>query len=284
MRLQVTDNSLFLQRPITGSTRFGGLLGRGIGHSLSPFIHNTAASLLGLDLVYLSFDFAAAPGAEFFQTLLHSNCYGFNVTVPYKELVGQVLGDHSLVSCNTLIPRGDRWTMASTDAEGFLEGLKDIDCELSDFSAVICLGHGGAAKALIDCFIQKAPELPIFILKRGSHGEGSERAFEPQVLTQLILEYPKALVIQCTSAPLKGDDLSIFCPSIKGLKGAFIDLVYGKPSALLQEAKNLGIPSQDGRPMLLSQALLSQKLWWGQSADFSVMKAAMATHLATYRV
>ncbi len=280
----MTDNSLFLQKPITGATRFGGLIGRGIGHSLSPFIHNTAASHLGLDLVYLSFDCPTAPGAEFFQTLLRSNCYGFNVTVPYKELVGQVLGDSSLVSCNTLIPRGDRWAMASTDAEGFLEGLKDIGCELSDFSAVICLGHGGAAKALIDGFAQKAPERPIFVLKRGGQGDGAERGFEPEVLSQLISEYPNALVIQCTSAPLKGDDLSRFCPSIKGLKGAFVDLVYGKPSALLSVAKNLGVPSQDGIPMLLAQALLSEKLWWGQSADFSVMKAAMATHLASRRI
>jgi shikimate dehydrogenase len=271
-------------RPISSTTRFGGLIGREISHSLSPFIHNTAASLLGLDLIYLNFDLPFAPSREFLQNLLGSNCYGFNVTVPYKEAVVQNLGNTSLSSCNTLIPGGNRWDMASTDAEGFLEGLKNIDRDLSDFSAVICLGHGGAAKALIECFLHKAPSLPIFVLKRGTRRQGQEgerlreRSFEPSALSELISEYPISLVIQCTSAPLKGDDLSRFCPALRDFKGTFVDLVYGKTSALLKEAKNLGILSQDGLSMLIAQALLSEKLWWGQSVEFSAMKAALAAH------
>lgn len=270
------------QRPIKASTRFGGVLGRGIAHSLSPFLHNTAAALLGIDAVYHAFDLAHPPSEGFFDSLLHSNCYGFNVTVPYKETIARLFPSAQLTSANTLVNKGDRWEAASTDGEGFLLGLEDIECSLDDFESVICLGYGGAAKALFATISAQKPALPLFALKRGEPvdaGIVTLQTFEPESLKRLLTVQPKSLVIQCTNAPLHGDDLGRFSESIKGLKGAFVDLVYGHPSALLQSAKQRGIKAQDGLPMLLSQALLSQKLWWGQSADFSAMKAALKSHL-----
>lgn len=270
------------QAPIKSSTKMGGLIGRGIAHSLSPFIHNTSAAMLGLDVVYRTFDLPDAPGPEFFATHLEGECYGFNVTVPYKEQVAALFPDSKLRSVNTLVNAKTSWEAFSTDGEGFLLGLEDLGHVLSDFEAVIFLGYGGAAKALNAHFSEKNPKMPRFALKRGELMEGPVmiKPFAPQTLRDLIFEHPRALVIQATSAPLRGDDLSRFSESIKGLKGAFVDLVYGQPSAMLSYAQQCQIKAQDGLPMLLAQALLSQKLWWGQAADFSAMKAALRSHLA----
>ncbi|MBC7661694.1 MAG: hypothetical protein H7249_18510 [Chitinophagaceae bacterium] len=261
---------------ITGSTRIGGLIGRGISHSLSPLIHNTAARLLGLDVVYVPFDFAVPPSAEFFNQMLESNCYGFNITVPYKETVGRLFPEGPQ-SCNTLASQNGQWKSASTDADGFFRGLSEIDTDVFDFNAVICLGYGGAAKALIASLYLQRPDLPLFVLCRGEHEKALESLvfgkFEPPVLTALIQTHPNALVIQCTSAPLRGDNLEQF--TLAGLEGVFVDLVYGTPSAMLDQAKAMDLPCQDGIPMLIHQALVSQQLWWGQAASFSDMKAAI---------
>ena len=42
--------------PITGCTRFTGLLGTPVTHSISPRMHNESFQYLGLDYVYLCFD------------------------------------------------------------------------------------------------------------------------------------------------------------------------------------------------------------------------------------
>lgn len=270
--------------PITSATRVGGLIGKGVRHSLSPFIHNTSASLLGLDVAYLNFQVNESPSLAFFDLMRQADSFGFNITVPFKESVAQILAPGQLVSCNTLINRGDRWDVASTDAEGFVRGLEDIERRLEDFEAVICLGYGGAAKALIDSFQKRVPHTPLFVLKRGDPPASSTslsfKPFDLSALQETLKLFPKSLLIQCTSAPLRGDDLSAFSPALKDLRGAFVDLVYGHPSALLKEAQDRKIACQDGIPMLLAQALASQKLWWGQSADFSAMKAALLAHLA----
>lgn len=273
-------------RPITASTQLGGIIGRGISHSLSPFIHNTSASLLGIDVAYLAFDFPEMPPMVFFDVMRQANCFGFNITVPYKESAAQLLAPGALKSCNTLVNKAVHWEAASTDAEGFVRGLKDLGHTLEDFQAIVCLGYGGAAKALIEAFRQSVAETPILVLMRGSNVRQLEaakltvREFHPEALKKVLETYPKALLIQCTSAPLRGEDLSEFCPSLQGFQGAFVDLVYGRPSALLNYSAQRGIPCQDGIPMLLAQALASQKLWWGQSADFSLMKTAISAYLS----
>lgn len=273
---------------ISGKTRFGGLIGQGISHSLSPLIHNSSAALLGLDLVYLPFDFAEAPPKAFFEAMLRANCYGFNVTLPFKETTALTLKaansvELSSLSCNTLIPRGTQWEMTSTDADGFIAGLKEIGKKLEDFSAFIFMGYGGAAKALVAKVRQLRPQQPLVIMQRNRSAELQidghsilQANFDPLEFEALLKLHPESLVIQCTSAPLRGDDLSRFCPALKGFKGTFVDLVYGSPSALLSESHRLGIACQDGIPMLIHQALLSQKLWWGQSASFSDIKTALA--------
>jgi len=272
-------------RTISGATRFGGLIGRGLSHSLSPLIHNTAAAILGIDAVYHAFDLSDAPGEAFFDLMLTANCYGFNVTLPYKEVIAERLSRHlarPLLTANTLVARGSHWEVTSTDADGFCAGLGEIGRKLADFAGIICMGYGGAAKALLQKIRAELPGCPIWVLRRTPNAQEQAMAgvhfvdFNVEALTTILRQCPNALLIQGTSSPLRGDPLERFVPALAYLQGAFVDLVYGTPSALLMAAAQRKIPCQDGIPMLIHQALLSQKLWWGQSAEFSAIKAALA--------
>ncbi len=272
---------------VRGSTRVGGLIGKGLTHSLSPFIHNTSARLLGFDYVYVPFDFQEPPKPAFFDSLRDMGCYGLNITLPYKETVAARFPESKVITCNTLVPQSSGWLATSTDAEGFCEGLKELGPTLDDFPALICLGYGGAAKAIINKALRDKPGREIHVLRRTpGAGEAEMKGiifhdFTVEALAQVIRQYPKALLVQCTSAPLRGDGLERFCGALAELKGAFVDMVYGQPSALLKTAESLNIPSQDGIYMLVHQALLAQKLWWGEAAEAKAIKAAIDAHLSS---
>ena len=73
--------------PITGHTRFGGLMGSPVAHSLSPAMHNFSFAQLGIDAVYLAFDVGQEKLAQTVQVFRDLNCYGFNLTMPDKKQV-----------------------------------------------------------------------------------------------------------------------------------------------------------------------------------------------------
>ena len=256
---------------IKGSTRIGGLIGRQIDYSLSPAIHNRSAAILGLDCVYLPVQLAEFPNRGFFDSLLNSNVYGFNVTVPYKEAAARAV-QAPVHSVNTFYSHQGEWRGTSTDGAGFAAGLLEIEVALEECEAVILLGFGGAAQGLADYMEALGFRGSLIAMSRRGSVPGYAHvrfeAFHPDVLRALIKEYPRALLVQCTNAPQKGDDLRAF--SLKGLQGPFVDIIYGaNTSALLQEARTLGLKCQDGLPMLIHQALLSQKLWWGDAAPYA---------------
>src|SRR6478735_12738903 len=113
----------------SSSIRCLGILGSGISHSLSPLIHNYAAALLGVDCVYLSFDSESRsfPGPDFFRAMWDFGALGFNITVPFKENAARMFPGSGLASVNTIYRGQKYWEAASTDAEGFLLGLSQLN-------------------------------------------------------------------------------------------------------------------------------------------------------------
>lgn len=265
-------------------TRIMGLIGRDISHTLSPILHNAAMLELGIDGAYLAFDCQQSfPAGSFFDVMWDVGAFGFNVTVPYKELAARTFPNSGLTSINTIYRSGSGWATASTDGPGFLLGLNQLNLSLSDFDTVIYLGNGGAALALSETFVRQAPLLRHRVLRRNPLRDSIWRElckgsdlelhdFSPLVLADLLARYPRSLLIQTTSAPLSGNDLRPMAQEIRSFRGAFVDLVYGKPSALLTRCRDLGVPSQDGIPMLVGQALIAEKLWWGKGVAFEFLE------------
>jgi shikimate dehydrogenase len=270
---------------IQSTSRCLGLLGSGISHSLSPLIHNYAAARLGVDAVYLCFDSAARqfPGSDFFQAMWDMGAFGFNVTVPFKEDAARMFPGSGLSSVNTIY-RGEKgWKATSTDAEGFLLGLEQLNRGLEDHEAFVFLGNGGAALALYEHFL-KVSQRPLIVLRRTAERDAQWKKpagrvefhdLNASTLDAVCRRFPQSLLLQTTSAPLHGDRLDHLLPGLKAFQGTFVDLVYGKTSALLDELRTRGLPVQDGLPMLIGQALLGQKLWWGKSADFADVESML---------
>lgn len=81
--------------PITGHTKLTCLLGSPVAHSISPMMHNTSFSALGLDYVYLCFDINEQTLGDAVKALKTMDVKGFNLTMPNKTKILEYLDELS---------------------------------------------------------------------------------------------------------------------------------------------------------------------------------------------
>ncbi|TGL56103.1 shikimate dehydrogenase [Leptospira kemamanensis] len=136
-------------------TEIFGILGYPLGHTLSPWIHNTLFQLSGYDAVYLVFEnerwkeIGLAP-------LLDLGVKGVSVTIPFKEWAytqaNQVCeASKTMASSNTLLLR-DGIEAVNTDGTGALQSIKQHNVDLVDpriAKNILVLGSGGSAKGIL---------------------------------------------------------------------------------------------------------------------------------------
>ena len=136
---------------ITGHTRFGGLLGSPVAHSLSPSMHNLSFMTLGIDAVYLAFDVGEEKLGETVRVFRDLNTYGFNLTMPDKKKVMEYLDEVSAAArltgaVNTVVNEDGRLVGYNTDGIGYTESVREQGFDLRG-KEVTLLGAGGAAGA-----------------------------------------------------------------------------------------------------------------------------------------
>ena len=281
--------------PISGDTLLYGLLSQGAKYTLSPAMHNRAAKILGKDLLYAHFDLKAERVKDFLLLFWHMNGQGLNVTMPHKNLVASLVKTEGLESVNTLVRSPLGWTGYSTDGDGFLLGLHKAHANISDFDAVIILGSGGAAQSILRSIALTTAERPLMtIIHRRSKAADQKlrnaiSVAPVQMLTLRSMDETsfidtmkeslglKRLIIQATSAPKHGNTLPGYVPALDFMttEDLLVDLIYDQPSELYSVATQRGLPTQDGLPMLIEQARLSQKLWWGESVTYEDLERAI---------
>src|SRR3954451_487734 len=131
-----------------------GLVGAGIGTSLSPPLHEREAAELGLRYAYrtLDIDVLGTGVGALLARAREAGYDGLNVTHPCKQVVLEHLDAvdddaAALGAVNTVVLRDGRATGHNTDAIGFAEsverGLPDARLD-----HVVLLAAGGAGSAL----------------------------------------------------------------------------------------------------------------------------------------
>lgn len=139
-----------------GKTYLTGLIGAGIGPSLSPPLHEHEAAALGLRYVYrlIAIDRAALDAADTPALIRSARLFGFdglNITHPCKQAAAEDLDELSpeaaaLGAVNTVVFRDGRAIGHNTDWSGFarslLRGLPG-----AALGHVVVLGAGGAGAA-----------------------------------------------------------------------------------------------------------------------------------------
>ena len=259
-----------------GTWRFA-VLGESLGHTWSPYIHNTLFSACGRDAVYLPITVPRDKLGSAVDVL--RSCFsGFNVTIPYKERIMPLLDeiDDTARACgavNTVENRDGRLIGHITDGLGMLSALQKGGVQTCGVHALI-LGGGGAARVAGYEFLSRGGRVT-FAVRNEEKGRALARELgdtQPDgtarinvfPLTRISGAYD--ILINCT--PVGMYPHTDACPVDDGVIArckAVFDAVYNpRTTQLLARAKALSIPTVDGLGMLFDQAIEAQRFWFGE--------------------
>lgn len=156
-----------MDRTITGRTGMYCLIGSPVGHSGSPAMQNYSFEKTGLDNVYLAYDVPLEKTEEAVNALKVLGCKGFNITMPCKTKVAELVDELSdaaklIGACNTVIIEDGKLYGHNTDGMGFLRNLRENGVDVKGKRMTI-LGAGGAATAIqVQAALDGAAKISIF--------------------------------------------------------------------------------------------------------------------------
>ncbi len=257
-----------------------GVLGRPVGHSLSPVLHRAAYEALGLDWTYTAIDCGVD---ELAATLAARRDWaGFSCTMPLKHAALEVAASVSPLAAavgaaNTLLAAGDGWNADNTDVAGLVETLRPhLD---PGPSAATVIGAGGTGQAAVAALAELGLSTCIVLVREPARAApvvatGARLGIEIQVERLGSAAGPlRAPAVVCTLPPGAADPLAAH-PWVGGQ--VVIDVVYADwPTPLAAAAADAGATVLSGAAMLLHQAAAQVRLMTGRAAPVPRMRAAL---------
>ena len=278
--------------------RFG-VIGHPISHSLSPLLHNTAFSLLGLECRYEAFDIEPSLLEDAIRNFKAKGFSGLNVTIPHKESVLAFLDEQTeeakaVGAVNTLIFEGSRIRGENTDIYGVQASLEEYRSGIQGKKAVV-LGAGGSARGAAYALLNKLSLGEVVIVNRNL-----DRANE--LIADLMPYAGKALlravalssaeadssleqasvVINATSVGMHpATDQSPVSDTAKFQPGQIVmDLVYTPlETKFLVQASRCGARTISGLEMFLHQGARSFEIWLGRTMPVEQLRPVIAHKL-----
>lgn len=249
------------------------ILGDPIEHSLSPAIHGSWLQQHGIDGSYEAINVPPAYLAKTLNKLRDDGYVGGNITIPHKEKVLMLCDEVSdaakeIGAVNTILFKGGKIFGDNTDAQGFLENINsNVSRETFSFSGkkALVLGAGGASRAIIYALKQQGVEVSV-CNRTKARAQQLADIFDVAVAEWEALGSLKGydFVVNTTSLGMVVEpELSA---DLSGLaKDALVtDIVYNPlETALLAQARELGLEAVDGLGMLLHQAVPGFEKWFG---------------------
>jgi shikimate dehydrogenase len=228
---------------ISGPTRLVALLGQPVAGSLSPRMQNAAFAARALDWAYVACEVAPEGLAPAVGGLVALGFGGANVTAPHKEAAAELCDEAEGPAVNTLVLREGRVLGFNTD-KAIVAGV--------EAERVCLIGAGGAARALL-------PVLPCKVRMFSRGGVWPPDASDADLIVNATPVRDELLV-----KPRTGQTV--------------VDLAYradGRPTALVEAAREVGCEVVDGLEALVRQGAASFELWTGVPAPVDVMRAAV---------
>ena len=236
-----------------------GLLGRKLGHSYSPQIHN----LLG-DYSYVLFE---KEPEELENFLKNGDFSGLNVTIPYKKEVIPYLSELSptaqKMGCvNTVLRRSDGTLYGhNTDYFGFTSLVRHAGLSVAG-KKVLVLGSGGASNTAVAA-LKDLGASPVVISRSGENNYGNLHLHRDAAA--IVNATPVGMYPNTGFSPI---DLALF-PHLEGV----LDVIYNPArTQLLLDAEKLGIPRENGLWMLVAQAKEAAEVFTGLKISDEVIE------------
>ncbi len=296
-----------------------GLLGKNIGYSLSPAMHNAAFRRFGIQAEYVLFDVETEEDlVDFIESRVRAGeISGFNVTVPYKERVKQALSRPEVAvkgkgaplgakykkfvkiagALNTVRVEDENITGYNTDVEGFCSSLEDDTGFAPKGKDVFIFGAGGAGRAIAlylafreekrpkRIYVHDISKAALNALKddfEKHFRDSGVKLFAIEDAADVAVNVAKCdLVVNATPLGTKeGDPSPVDVAHLKD--GAVVyDLVYARETELVKKTKEKGLVASGGLGMLVNQGAKAFEIWTGMPFDEvkKVMKEAALEEL-----
>lgn len=266
---------------VTGHTRVFGIIGDPVSHSLSPLFQGYFARKAGVDALYAPFHVARGKLPQAVSGLHALGAEGFNITVPFKEEVLELVSADAvgrrIGAVNTAKRHADTWLATNTDWQGMKVVMDGLG---SSIITALVFGAGGTARAILHALAEAGVQ-HVRVCNRG-------RPRLESLLRHAKANYPELhlthvhwtegdvrraaeesqLLVNTTSIGLSRDT-SAFPFRLAG-PGVAIDAVY-RPDGrtpFVEAAHRAGLKAVDGLPLLLAQGAASFYYWHGVSPDY----------------
>lgn len=270
-----------------------GLIGRGIGSSRSPVMHQCEGTRLGLDYIYrlVDFDQLGLDDAAIGEVIASAQGLGFsglNVTHPFKQSVIPFLTGLSpeaaaIGAVNTVVFSDSRRTGYNTDSWGFAESFRETmsGCGLD---RVVQFGAGGAgaavAHALLELGVEQLSVFDTLPVRAADLAETLNARFRGRVavLADMEAAFAEAAgVVNATPVGMAKYPGVPFATDVLTARQWVAEIVYfPAETELLRLARQRGCRTLSGLGMAVNQAVRAFELFTGIKPD----KAAMARHFA----
>ena len=236
-----------------------GLLGRKLGHSYSPQIHDSLGEY--------SYDLFEKEPGELADFLKQGDWDGINVTVPYKKDVIPYLDELTPVAArlgavNTIVRRNGKLIGHNTDYFGFLTMLRRSSLDVSG-KKVLGLGSGGASNTAV-AVLEELGANVVVISRQGTNHYGNLHMHKDAAL--LVNTTPVGMFPQTGISPVSLDTF----PVLEGV----LDVIYNPArTKLLLDVEKRGLVTMNGLLMLVAQAKEAAEWFTGSAIDDRVIEA-----------
>ncbi|OYX57860.1 MAG: shikimate dehydrogenase [Brevundimonas subvibrioides] len=273
----------------SSSTISVGLIGSGIGKSLTPAMHMAEGARQGLRYDYALMDTAAlgeSPGllARLVDQAEAEGYRGLNITHPFKQEILNLLTETSadveaLGACNTVVFENGSRTGHNTDWSGFTRSFKRGLPDAA-MGKVVQVGAGGAGAATAYALLlMGAGQIEVFDVDReraerlaarlNALGRGG-RVKAGNVLESALRRCDG--VVQATAVGMESYPGTPFDPELLSPANWLAEVIYfPAQTALLQAAAKIGCRTLTGAGMAVFQAVTAFELFAGRAADPNAM-------------
>lgn len=269
---------------IDGHTRMAAVVARPIKHSISPFIHNYAFDITGVNGVYVAWDIPEEDLQESVQNVRRYDMFGINISMPYKQVVIPFLDEldqaaQLIGAVNTVVNRQGHLVGYNTDGYGFFKALeKDDGFTIKDKTMTILGGGGAATSIIVQAALNGAKRINIFnqtqfLEETKAKAEKYAAATDVQLdvfpvedqalIQEKILE--SDLLVNATSVGMDGKSMVLADDTDLPACLRVADTIYQPfETPFLKYARSKGLKASNGLGMLLYQAAKAFELWTEQ--------------------
>lgn len=243
------------------------VIGNPVAHSKSPAIHAEFARATGQDIDYRRIEAPLDGFADVIARFRAAGGKGCNVTLPFKHeafRLAERLSERARLAqaVNTL--RFEDSFGDNTDGIGLVRDLTDNMGVALRGKSLLILGAGGAAQGVAGALLAAGLKRLVVANRTPSKAQALAERF-PGVSASgydALAGERFQVVVNATSAGLAGESPALPAGLLDAKTIAY-DMVYGRDTPFLAQARAAGARAVDGLGMLVEQAAESFFLWRG---------------------